>query len=410
MPSPPSSPPWPSIFHPPSSSSTTASTTAQSSSSTFIPVSPHNLSPWIDDKSALIVDIRPHAPHSAARIPTSLGLSVPSTLLKRPNFPLERLAEMLSSQSARSRFLAWPKASRILVYDTDTNAIAESSNIMGLLRKFQNSGFSGQLAWLRGGYQAVWRERKDLIDSTPLTPEADMDDGDDHSSSTILRPKHLPAAAFSLCSTTAASPLNLHHRRLAGGARPSGVPDSTIPSTNVPTPAMPMAMAMSISLPLPPSVLTSSRQKSAFNPFFDAIRQNLELSHGITERIPLRLPARVRRRVHELPFSWLQRIARRAAPLTNGALEEHAAPGEGVPDISHDAKGRDALVEEGMEALALQFYRIELAEQRRLMGVMEYHSKESGRIIQSGEDCTQGDWFPFSIAAGVEKGIKNRQV
>jgi protein-tyrosine phosphatase len=38
------------------------------------------------------------------------------------------------------------------------------------------------------------------------------------------------------------------------------------------------------------------------NPFFDNIRQNLELSHGgITERISLGVPEEAKRRAHELP-------------------------------------------------------------------------------------------------------------
>lgn len=62
-------------------------------------------------------------------------------------------------------------------------------------------------------------------------------------------------------------------------------------------------------------------------------------------------------------------------------------------------------VEEGTEALAMQFYRIELAEQRRMMGVMEHHSKESGKFADT---FSVGAAFPFSITAGVEKGAKNR--
>jgi protein-tyrosine phosphatase len=74
-------------------------------------------------------------------------------------------------------------------------------------------------------------------------------------------------------------------------------------------------------------------------------------------------------------------------------------------DISPDL----ADIEEGAEALAMQFYRIELAEQRRLMGVMEHHSKESSRIIE--DTLTQTNLtFPFSITAGIEKGSKNRLV
>lgn len=92
-----------------------------------------------------------------------------------------------------------------------------------------------------------------------------------------------------------------------------------------------------------------------------------------------------------------------------------------------------------------QFYNIELGEQKRLLGVMERHSLESGKIIQEGggvrgvlgtvpsgkpsygkpavgattvdpdnhlepavvsEEAVSS--FPYSITAGLEKGAKNR--
>ena len=64
-------------------------------------------------------------------------------------------------------------------------------------------------------------------------------------------------------------------------------------------------------------------------------------------------------------------------------------------------------MDEGSEALAMQFYRIELAEQRRLQGVMEHHSKECGPSGSQKKGAKSPD-FPFSITAGIEKGAKNR--
>ena len=93
--------------------------------------------------------------------------------------------------------------------------------------------------------------------------------------------------------------------------------------------------------------------------------------------------------------------------------------------MSSDEEGEDdeisaADIEEGTEALAMQFYKIELAEQKRLMGVMEHHSKESApnmveSIKRKGKGrkekkraTTEPLEFPYSITAGVEKGGKNR--
>lgn len=126
----------------------------------------------------------------------------------------------------------------------------------------------------------------------------------------------------------------------------------------------------------------------AANPFFDAIRQNVELSQGITERIPLRLPRRVRRRINDLPFAWLREIARRStvrcfpssSRFYGSESESSDEPYASDPD-EHDPK-----VEEGTEALAMQFYRIELAEQRRLWTVMEHHSREN-EMAATGKSC-----------------------
>lgn len=143
------------------------------------------------------------------------------------------------------------------------------------------------------------------------------------------------------------------------------------------------------------------------NPFFDNIRQNLELSHGgITERIPLNLPDHVTRRSSEFP-SFLEDLV----GMSN---------------------------KDGADRLAEEFYQLELGEQKRLQAIMNWHTNVSGQVIDNNdlfggwaarpgrdaEDVSRlADWnaqhsqepgasaedyFPFSITAGVERGTKNR--
>ncbi|KAL0064667.1 hypothetical protein AAF712_008365 [Marasmius tenuissimus] len=453
---------------------------------------------------AFIVDIRPHAAYASARIPSAISLSVPTTLLKRPLFSLDRLAAMLPSTNTRERFGKWHEAKKIVVYDADTSgvvpggALPEGSNILGLLRKFANDDtqgkFEGELFWLKGGFQKVWRERRHLVDTRP-PPDEDDDENNGNPMSTkapggsngglhigagdvggrgragdrsgsSLRPNFLPSTAFSSTSTT---------------RRP-------IPTPSLLGPRGSNHSSMSVRYRDPPQAVA--------NPFFDAIRQNAELSHGITERIPLRLPKRVRRRLDELPFEWLKDIGKSAAPRledststsdeTDGSdFESDTSPSSGdlgsaekdssgiqekrkrstndtitegkeldfanddkedllntraqavaiIPSSKFKSSGLSskspsagdngnelsaglssgsgdaisnpksqesvssnnrntsssspgssstsltdpdpALVDEGMENLAMQFYRIELAEQRRLMGIMQHHSRES---------------------------------
>ncbi|KAK0208006.1 hypothetical protein DFS33DRAFT_1253436 [Desarmillaria ectypa] len=311
-------------------------------SNNFHAVQHGELANLVNSPSVLFIDIRPHAQFANARLPNALSLSVPSTLLKRPLFSLDKLASMLSSSSSCLRFLGWNTSAQIVVYDADSASLPDSSNILGLLRKFanDNSGYSGRLCWLKGGFQSVWRDRRELIDQHPLVPDPMTTSV---LPSTSLNPNLLPTAAF-----------------------------------RAPKRQSPFSSSVRAGMPMP------SLPHQPFNPFFDTIRQNIELSHGITERIPLKLTAHAKQRIYDLPFSWLRAIALRTAS-----------------DLEMD-------VEESMESLAMQFYRIELAEQRRLMGVMEHHSRESLVQNYSERKGVPVKPFPFSITAGVEKGAKNR--
>jgi len=351
----------------------------------FSNVIPQHVRLWSDDSTALILDIRPHVAYSAARVPSAVSLSVPSTLLKRPLFSLDRLAEMLPSAIARVRFSTWRSASRILVYDADSTHISGSSNIYGLLRKFKNDGFQGDLAWLQGGFQAIWRERRDLIDTNPPTPDAENEDEDEdaqklslvQSQPVVLRTRHLPLDAFSNSSSTVNGSSSINPC--------NPMPGALVPGAIFSNPTQPMS-------------------QPAYNPFFDAVRQNIELSQGITERIPLRLPKRVRNRIHDLPFPWLREIASRAAK----PISHNRSTIDSSEESEDDENITSADIEEGKETLAMQFFKIEVAEQRRLMGIMEHHTKET--VIVTSETNTTTSSFPYSITAGVEKGAKNRSV
>jgi hypothetical protein len=134
---------------------------------------------------------------------------------------------------------------------------------------------------------------------------------------------------------------------------------------------------LKVSIPLAPNSINDRRRfhrtlsNPASNSYFDTIRQNTELSHGITEHIPLRHPRRVRCRIRDLPLPWLQNIAHQVAstPLHRSFNESASS------QSSEEFESNEADIE---ESLAKQFFKIKLAEQRRLMGVMEHHSNESG--------------------------------
>jgi len=109
---------------------------------------------FVNDPECLILDIRPHAAFTSARLTNTLSLSVPSNILKRPLYSLDKLALVFSSKSGRARFSAWAQASLILVYDTNSPRIPKGSNLYSLPKKFWNEGYPSEkhLPWLKGGF------------------------------------------------------------------------------------------------------------------------------------------------------------------------------------------------------------------------------------------------------------------
>jgi hypothetical protein len=174
---------------------------------TFTPTTVEDLPTLLSDSYTLIIDLRPHAQYANARLPRAMSLSVPSTLVKRPAFPLSKLADMLPP-GARARLSQWPSASRVLVYDADGAPPATASNIAGLLRKFVAEGCpSTKLSWLEGGFQNVWRQHRELVDADPPSDDDDDASGEeaDEPKRATLQTRQLPAAAFTSTSTTRAA-------------------------------------------------------------------------------------------------------------------------------------------------------------------------------------------------------------
>lgn len=488
---------------------------SSASASLFTAVSPVDLPEILSDPHTLILDIRPLPSYDASRVPRAVPLSVPSTLLKRPLFSTSKLAEMLPNKVARRKFSQWRLAKRILVYDTDSVVLPDNSNILGLLRKFraeaglstdpQTSGAAGpsnelRFSWLKGGFQAVLREQQALLD---LSQASDDDDDEDTASpppfpdsghlgstehseptdassrqtmstnrQTLLRTKHLPLSAFTVSSTTSQRSGPTHHKLYLGHQTAARDTSGPVPSSRtefVTRPSAPGTASV-------PQTTSDPSRSVAYNPFYDTIRQNVELSHGITERISLHISRIAKDRIDELPFMWLRELGRWAGADEDGSdAEDHiegmsgSGSGSGMSGEDHSETSSDsgddsgsgreyagaynrmnppalapaafptnvsATLEdpqtEGSEALAMQFYRIELGEQRRLMGIMAHHSRESGRVLEGETKSSSKSKkrsklrskgmgrssrgkhgsreFPYSITAGVEKGAKNRSV
>ncbi|ORX35662.1 hypothetical protein BD324DRAFT_652210 [Kockovaella imperatae] len=367
-----------------------------SSSKIIHPLPPRSLRPLLPLSTTLVLDLRPPSSFHSAHLPNSVSLPIPSTLLRRPAFTLSKLTQMLPAE-ARGSVAEWKEKRDIILLDADSTRLTADSIMTGLAGKFDREGFQGNMWYLQGGLAALNGVDLNLI--TENSGEATPDNAEEG-----LMVGKLGSLAFQQGSTGS----NLQNRR-KDGPRTPGTPIRKDPFSPTSSHTEKPPYNPAFTSPGFSSAASSSGKDSGSssrgshhhsyniqpaNPFFDNIRQNLELSHdGISERISLDLPDSVTSRASEFP-SWIRKLV--MLPPTEAA-----------------------------DRLASEFYQVELQEQRRLQAVMDWHTRDSGRrltfsikaaveALQSVADDVAGatnedaHYFPFSISAGVERGSKNR--
>ncbi|GBC03859.1 hypothetical protein RclHR1_05370004 [Rhizophagus clarus] len=247
----------------------------------------------------LLLDLRSFSMYTASHIKTSLNICVPSTLLKRGSFSADKITDTLVSDADKDIFKEWPKYENIILYDNETVSLSENCPLFHLCKKFKSPNCKAKIGYLKGGFTAFQKQYENLCEKNVNNVPAN---------GTFPRKKSLM-------------------NRKPG------------PFT-CPTPII---------------------ELSGVNPFFSNIRQNIELSAGITETIPIRVP-------QDITFDKSQ-----------------------IPAFM-----RELIKDDGKMKLAESFQEIERTEQRRLQSLMLHNSN------QVTDDC------PFSISAGMEKGTKNR--
>jgi hypothetical protein len=124
----------------------------------------------------LLLDLRVSLQFSQSRIRDALNLCIPTTLLKRPSFNLQKLQETFTNEAEKARFSQWRNAKYIIVYDASAVEKKDASSAINTLKKFTNQGWKGQSYILRGGFAEFSEHFPQLIDnrSTLETPSSKM--------------------------------------------------------------------------------------------------------------------------------------------------------------------------------------------------------------------------------------------
>ncbi|EZF78979.1 hypothetical protein H105_00107 [Trichophyton soudanense CBS 452.61] len=222
----------------------------------------------------LLLDVRPLLQFTKAHIKGSLNLCIPTTLLKRPSFNLQKVEETFGTGQDKSNFNRWRSSTRIIVYDSSTSLPKDAALLVSLLQKFTREGWKGDSLVLTGGFSRFSTQFPDWIESS------------------------LPPASSSSSSAAAAA--------AAACTSPNSSSSSTAPGRAKNN------LSISLTLPTAPSIaggcVMPTPSSNPVNPFFSNIRQNVDLIGGVGQ-LPVTLPAAMDEATRRSLPAWLSRIA-----------------------------------------------------------------------------------------------------
>ncbi|TVY85395.1 Tyrosine-protein phosphatase [Lachnellula suecica] len=195
----------------------------------------------------LLIDLRVSNYFAVSRIQGALNLCIPTTLLKRPSFNLQKLQDTLASDSEKEKFAKWKTAEVIVVYDAKASEKKDALSAVNTLKKFATEGYKGSSFILRNGFAEFSKMFPHLVD---------------HKSTQDIQSSKI---SLSL-----------------GTSPPQGAPVAggcVMPAT-----------------------------KNALNPFFNNIRQNQDLIGGVG-LMDVKLPAGMSQDLQKVLPAWLSEAA-----------------------------------------------------------------------------------------------------
>jgi len=152
---------------------TPSSPLSSSTTSRIRPLAPSAFSNLVSSETVLVLDLRPPSSFEASHVAGAQSISVPSTLLRRPAFGLQKLVNMLTPAS-RAVVGKWKNMTDIVLIDHDSGAAPEGSVLCGVANKFEREGFTGKLWFLHGGHLSIRNDTRFKFESS----DTDQDQAD----------------------------------------------------------------------------------------------------------------------------------------------------------------------------------------------------------------------------------------
>lgn len=116
----------------------------------------------------LLLDLRVYQHYATSRLKGALNLCIPTTLLKRPSFSVQKLADTFTSDEDQATFARWKDCRYIVLYDANSSQLKDAATSINVIKKFSTEGWEGQGIIVRGGFLAASRAVPGLVDKGPI--------------------------------------------------------------------------------------------------------------------------------------------------------------------------------------------------------------------------------------------------
>ncbi|KAF4456109.1 putative protein-tyrosine-phosphatase [Fusarium austroafricanum] len=119
----------------------------------------------------LILDLRSSQNYAHSRIQGALNLCIPTTLLKRATFNIQKLKQTFQASADSEKFSTWQDTDYIVVYDAHASDKRDAITAQNMIKKFTNEGYTGGTCILKGGFNSFQENFPKFIDYQSATGE-----------------------------------------------------------------------------------------------------------------------------------------------------------------------------------------------------------------------------------------------
>lgn len=119
----------------------------------------------VNKERLLLLDLRSSQNYAQSRIEGALNLCIPTTLLKRATFNIQKLKQTFQSSDDSDKFDTWNDTDYIIVYDAHASDKRDAITAQNMIKKFTNEGYTGGTCILKGGFNSFQQHFSDFVDN-----------------------------------------------------------------------------------------------------------------------------------------------------------------------------------------------------------------------------------------------------